>query len=115
MQLNTFAKYTTIENILKGGYGKQNVRVLGILSHIDPQNHLWTLESQNNKIDVEVPDELSNMAVQGTYVQVYGTVILGSLNPRIFAKFATKMNGVDEAAYNFAVEMYRKYMPSQCA
>ena len=43
-----FAKYTTIEDILNGGYGKANIRVLGTLDRIDKQNRLISLNSNGN-------------------------------------------------------------------
>ena len=42
------------------------------------------------------------------YVQVYGTVLIGSVRPRISGKIVRIMNGVGDNAYFFAVNAYSK-------
>jgi hypothetical protein len=105
-----FAKYATIEDILKGGYGKENVRVLGFLQKIEPQNRVIILNSSNFLIECEIPEKYLQYVKIGSILQVYGSVVLGTMKPRILAKIVRNMNGVDEEAYEFAVKAYNKYL-----
>ena len=105
-----YAKYTTIEDVLNGGYGKTNIRILGTLERIEKQNRLISLQSHGQSIECEIPESYLSMLTMGMYVQVYGTVLLGSVKPRVIGKIVRVMNGIDEKAYFFAVDAFRKNM-----
>ncbi|EAY01570.1 hypothetical protein TVAG_025680 [Trichomonas vaginalis G3] len=107
---SSYAQYATIEEILRGGYARQLVRILGTLEKIEIQNRTALVESNNSQIECQIPEEFLSNISSGMYIQVYGEVIPSVPNPKILARIVRQMNTIDEESYNFAVNVFQKYV-----
>lgn len=111
-RVNAFAQYATIQEILRGGYGRQLVRVLGTVEKVEIQNRNAIIENENAQIECQIPEEYLAGISSGNHVQVYGEVIPGTPNHKIHAHIVRQMNTIDEESYNFAVKAFKAHVYS---
>ena len=73
MDRNTFV-YMSIGDVLKGGYGKKYVRVMGSVARVDQIHQTVVLESNKNQIECSLSEEQMNGISNGQYLQILGIV-----------------------------------------